>query len=363
MLLIRKDRNEVKEASEFISVFSVVRAHKKKSRLRTSPVSNGWFGRSVENVANVSSVEDDDQKDCECCPAPRSGHRIFVTEDFMYMIGGYRPGGRPDRTFTDVWRFNLLTEKWQKCPVVKGLIPDCLASFSLVQTDRPNEVYAFGGTGDVFVNSYDENQRATPIIYLVGGTTGHDYNIDVWKLQLSGKNDETRPSKSAYHNESGRYRLEVIFHEDQLIAFGGGAPDFCAEFDELLVFDLGTQAFDKIRTIADEEHGYPEGRKCHAVVEFHGEVIIIGGCREFIRQPTARRECKMTNDVWRLNLASMRWTKLDTSLPVPIFFHSAAVTSEGCVYVLVAAQTSLLSLALTKSLGCGLDLLHFDILQ
>uniref|UniRef100_A0A915EC35 Kelch domain-containing protein 10 n=1 Tax=Ditylenchus dipsaci TaxID=166011 RepID=A0A915EC35_9BILA len=300
-------------------------------------------------------------------PDPRSGHRIFATKDFVYMIGGYSPSGRLDKTFTDVWRLNILTEKWRKCSLVKGLMPDCLASFSLVQTNHPNEVFVYGGTGVPFGNSasddlykinmsedgeiqlqksiitgeeslkppriyghamcfaqsYDEKQKTA------ASTTGYEYNIDVWKLQLS--NNYLKTGTSVW--ESKLLTIRSHISSNQLITFGGGAPEFCAEFNYLLTFDLATETFVNLKTTPDKQHGYPEGRKCHAIVEYKREVYIIGGCKDRLLGSNSRRECKMTNDVWRLNLATKQWTKLNASLPQPVFFHSAAVTSEGCVYV------------------------------
>lgn len=33
--------------------------------------------------------------------------------------------------------------------------------------------------------------------------------------------------------EPGRYRLEAVLHGQKIFTFGGGAPDFCAEFNEV----------------------------------------------------------------------------------------------------------------------------------
>jgi hypothetical protein len=36
--------------------------------------------------------------------------------------------------------------------------------------------------------------------------------------------------------ETGRYRLETVVHGKTLFTFGGGAPEFCAEFNEVSFF-------------------------------------------------------------------------------------------------------------------------------
>ena len=89
----------------------------------------------------------DSEEICSCCelpltllfqfqnatiagPIPRSGHRIFSDGDYIYLVGGYNPKHDSQHTFTEVWRFNRLTEQWARCKTVEGLVPDCLASFS-----------------------------------------------------------------------------------------------------------------------------------------------------------------------------------------------------------------------------------------
>lgn len=32
------------------------------------------------------------------------------------------------------------------------------------------------------------------------------------------------------------------------------------------------------------------------------------------------------DDVWRFDLSTFTWSKLETKLPIAVFFHSAAVT-------------------------------------
>ena len=96
--------------------------------------------------------------------------------------------------------------------------------------------------------------------------------------------------------ETGRYRLEAVLHGQMLLTFGGGAPEFCAEFDEvisidslksnystknqILAFNLDTRKFELLKTHPDPVFGIPRGRKCHALVQQGTEIYIIGGCRD-----------------------------------------------------------------------------------
>lgn len=38
-------------------------------------------------------------------------------------------------------------------------------------------------------------------------------------------------------------------------------------------------------------------------------------------------------DVWKLNLQTFQWVKLPAAMPEPVYFHCAAVTPAGCMYV------------------------------
>ncbi|KAI1725832.1 kelch motif domain-containing protein [Ditylenchus destructor] len=314
-------------------------------------------------------------------PAPRSGHRMFVTPDYIYLLGGYSSAPETrHKTFTDVWRFNLVNDLWEQCKISKGSIPDTLASFSLIQTDNYNEAYVFGGTGVPFgarasdklykinvTNSGDfvleeekvvgdekdkpprmygqgmiyrrhlDSDYVTETIYLMGGTTGHEYNMDVWKLECITPR-RNLDECDIYHAKEwkstcltdGRYRLEAVLHQNLLISFGGGAPDFCADFEQLLCFDVQKEKFVKVPTIPDDVHGFPGARKCHAMIEFGNDVYIIGGCCD-LQNSEVNRE--IYEDVWKIDLNTMQWTKLPARLPSPVYFHSASVTIEGCVHV------------------------------
>lgn len=71
---------------------------------------------------------------------------------------------------------------------------------------------------------------------MAGGTTGHIYNMDIWRIEREfGRRKSfwkcAQLNRQGY--EVGRYRLEIAVHGQNLYTFGGGAPDFCAEFNEV----------------------------------------------------------------------------------------------------------------------------------
>ncbi|KAE9421456.1 hypothetical protein Angca_002219, partial [Angiostrongylus cantonensis] len=151
-------------------------------------------------------------------PAPRSGHRIFTDDQFLYVVGGFdrTVDEREGRIYKEVWRYSLFTHEWSRMEV-RGDFPTALASFALSQTSPySNHVILFGGTAvpfgmstssSVHLISFDDDSnsllsRALPVegeklatyghamlrgsdpntFYVIGGTTGHNFFLDVDKL-------------------------------------------------------------------------------------------------------------------------------------------------------------------------------------
>ncbi|KAF7633152.1 hypothetical protein Mgra_00007431 [Meloidogyne graminicola] len=177
------------------------------------------------------------------------------------------------------------------------------------------------------------------VIYLIGGTTGHVYNMDIWRMerpcnQPNSQWKATLLNKNGFEN--GRYRLEAILHGEKIFTFGGGAPDFCAEFNQVLVFNISERKFEYCSTNPDPVFGFPLGRKCHSLVQLDDNVYIIGGCKDIIEQQQQQlnnTKQQLFNDIWSFNLNNLKWTKLLTNLPISVYFHSATLTPDGCIYI------------------------------
>ncbi|KAL7076379.1 hypothetical protein ACQ4LE_004488 [Meloidogyne hapla] len=316
-------------------------------------------------------------------PIERSGQRIYSDHDFIYLIGGYNPN--PPRTISDAWRFNRLTQKWQKCELADptNQLPDTLASFSLVSRGHPsdfncslNEAYIFGGTKVPFGGNSNTNRlywikidrlgkihlqlqsvsgsehlpriygqgmcrcierrprgKTLEVLYIIGGTDGHEYTMDVYRLHrvidapLEESWELTLLSERNI-DEIGRYRLEVVPYQNMLVTFGGSISNqFIFKLDVLTVFDLEFRRFEKIQTKADPVYGFPRERSCHAIVHKESFVYLIGGYG---------MDLKVFATVWRFNLQNFEWKKLaeeNNRLPVPVFFHASTLTPDGCIFV------------------------------
>jgi Galactose oxidase, central domain len=73
----------------------------------------------------------------------------------------------------------------------------------------------------------------------------------------------------------------------------------------------------------DAVHGYPLPRRCHSCVQLGHEAFICGGYNG----------TQIFNDLWVINLSTMKWTCLPATIPDPVYFHSAAVTDNGLMLV------------------------------
>lgn len=176
-------------------------------------------------------------------PIPRSGHRIIYFNGQIFSFGGYNPNTENlDHLHTllqELWKFNLITKKWQKIEL-SGLVPSSTASHTakFCVINGKAKMIVYGGTGypfgsnsssniyvcdlltgefDILNVTYDQAReidrpaklygQAVCLVkgryfYTVGGTTGHQYHMDVHRLDL-----ETRTWKRLCE---GRVSLEFL---------------------------------------------------------------------------------------------------------------------------------------------------------
>ena len=81
-------------------------------------------------------------------------------------------------------------------------------------------------------------------------------------------------------------------------------------------------------TLADRESfEYPKGRAAFGCVQKDNLIFISGGRHYDVNESEA------LDDVWSLDLISMRWSQLQLRLPRPLYFHSMALSPNGDVYV------------------------------
>ncbi|KAI1286971.1 Kelch domain-containing protein 10 [Halotydeus destructor] len=302
-------------------------------------------------------------------PKARSGHRIVVDENGdIYSFGGYNPHVSSDDEdlvdpdewhatkplFRELWKFNMTLKKWIKLRTT-GEAPRQLASHCALIVNRHLIVY--GGTGVPFGQSssnliYKCNldsllwERLKPdpkleqsepteqygqaiavddvdgCLYVVGGTTGYRYTIDVHKFSFRSRQWTELYRKvwgsSVFPEE--RYRHEIVLYKKKLFIFGGGTAESCHTFKDLAVFDTENRTWESVQTKADAvSQEYPSHRRCHGCVHVGSDVFIVGGTDG----------SEICNDLWKIDLNALQWVDTTVKMPLPVYFHGSAVSNSG----------------------------------
>lgn len=283
-------------------------------------------------------------------PRPRSGHRIVVDGANVYAFGGYNPDNEGDDPsnflFKELWQFNAYTHRWTNLSM-SGEIPSELASHAALLLQ--DKILVYGGTGVPFgeqisnklyvLNVRTRHWSLVPTmgdlpyqqygqamcyheghIYVVGGTTGFEYSMDVHRLSLTDLSWTRLPSDM---EPTRRYRHELAVHDGRILVFGGGTASSSLPLRKLPAYDTNRFTWDTLTTIGDPQHGFPSKRRCHSCVQYKDRVVVCGG----------HSGTRVLDDIWELDLRTLQWRRLPLSLPSPVYFHSAAVAQSGQMFV------------------------------
>lgn len=97
------------------------------------------------------------------------------------------------------------------------------------------------------------------------------------------------------------------------------------------MFDLDTKTWSILMAKADDSSTQPLAplpRKCHSAVQ----IDTPNGAQVFVAGGSDGQS--VFDDIWRLNVSDLQWTLMKTAqLPNPLYFHSSAVTSYGCMFI------------------------------
>ncbi|KAI9529980.1 Kelch domain-containing protein 10 [Dissostichus eleginoides] len=293
-----------------------------------------------------------------CVPPARSGHRCVADSTNLYVFGGYNPdfeeaGGSENEDyplFRELWKFHFATATWQQIRT-EGYMPTELASMSAVL--HGNNLLVFGGTGIPFGENNGNEVHVCNVqykrwnllnckgkkpnkiygqamviingyLYVFGGTTGYLYSTDLHRLDLSTREwTHLKPNNTPSDLPEERYRHELAHDGQRIYILGGGTSWTSYPMDKIHAYNLETNYWEEIVTKPHEKIGYPAARRCHSCVQVKDEVFICGGYNGEL----------ILSDLWKINLQTFQWTKLLATMPEPAYFHCAAVTPAGCMYV------------------------------
>ncbi|XP_075166906.1 scruin like at the midline isoform X2 [Haematobia irritans] len=308
-------------------------------------------------------------------PIARSGHRIIASESHLYSLGGYNPNRTPNSSqqdacmlFQELWAFNFATSRWkllldaENSEMPRELASNALVIYNNVLISHGGTGYPFGETcsNDCYVYTTGENPKVMllkvtgdlPVaqygpgiiihkdfLYTIGGTTGFDYSCDVFRLNLITKEWENvyicRPEMR--DDPEGRYRHEVVYDGHHIYVLGGGTSHTVYDLQRIPAFNLDTNRWDHFDTLPDrtatsaQDPGYPKARKCLSCVQ---HTASNGDIEAFITGGLQGDFTTYFNDIWKLNLRTKQWYKIHTAtLPRPLYFHSAAHSGNGCMYI------------------------------
>ncbi|ODN03958.1 Kelch domain-containing protein 10 [Orchesella cincta] len=326
--------------------------------LRSEPLNTSPFARSPTRV-----------------PEPRSGHRVVCDDSNLYSFGGYSqqddeylsqpsPINRQDITrtklFKELWCYNFAKQQWKLLPTT-GEVPNEAASHAAILYG--NYFVVFGGTGVPFRNSLSNTMRIcdlrsltwktiettgeapnplygqavvldsrTNSFYVVGGTTGHYFSMDIHKLDLTKRHWETVfvSTGDTSLEPHPRYKHELAYDGENIYVIGGGTGNTAYELKTVPTFNLKEMEWHMLTTKGsliglpnDTVSRFPCARKCHGCIQRGDDVFICGGYDSK----------NIFMDLWRLHIPSMQWHFLTIQMPMALCFHSTCITAVGCMYV------------------------------
>ncbi|KAI5709293.1 hypothetical protein M8J76_014743 [Diaphorina citri] len=286
-------------------------------------------------------------------PMPRSGHRIVCNSQYVISYGGYNPRSgnsriQSDELYKEIWKFDTVRKQWRLLDVANtppyAASNCCNLIGNKILTIFGGTSYPFGeeSGNDLYVLDLNEEKKFNIVtggekdenekppgrygqgvvikdnyLYAIGGTTGYVYSMDVHRLNLSANRWELLYNSDLFGpgDPEPRYRHEVVLYEDHIYVLGGGTELKVFNLQDIHSYDTLSRTWVLHHTNPDPIHLYPSPRKCHGLVQLPSTpsiVYILGGADGAL----------VLNDVWRLDLARLQWTKIEMSLTARVYFHA-----------------------------------------
>eukprot|EP00039_Didymoeca_costata_P031973 m.36508 g.36508 ORF g.36508 m.36508 type:complete len:555 (+) comp9129_c0_seq2:144-1808(+) len=291
-------------------------------------------------------------------PCGRSGHVAVLDdkEENMYVYGGYNVDSRQEYSFKELWRFHIPSSSWQYIKTSNdGPGVTCSCSAVMIGT----KILVFGGTGvpfghvvlnQIFVCDLYKKVPTWKLLkpsgippsprfgasltldqenncfYLVGGTSGHYFFIDVFKYDLN-KNSWTKlSSDSDPRTPRARYQHECVLMGGKLYLFGGGWPNISSNetMIDIPVFDLSRKCWTIQETSSDPTRNtHPEERRSHSVVRVGDAAYVFGG---------TSTGHNVFGEVWYLDLLDFTWHFEPEIWKTPLNFQQHVKTKDQILF-------------------------------
>ncbi|XP_057321422.1 kelch domain-containing protein 10 homolog [Microplitis mediator] len=297
------------------------------------------------------------------------GKNLYVYEamDPYFVPKGFQ--------FRDIWVYNLARQQWRLTTIESNLPDDddvivssifesiylVICTIRVPFNDEPvsricrlhicdlntesEVVQATSGQIPYHFLAHNLIRHGT-YIYIVGITRDNEIVSDVYKLNIeNGVWEVVYICQGLDANEPrGRINHTLVYGNNMIYIFGGAGGHLGVNvfsFIKISAFDLENCCWKVVKTHGDENYipHYPNERDHFGVTSYtdpdSGEinVIISGGTVDYN---------DAFNDVWRLNLTSLKWSCLQrfgTALPHHVVNHSMTVspagklfTVGGCIY-------------------------------
>lgn len=148
-----------------------------------------------------------------------------------------------------------------------------------------------------------------------------------------------------------RYRHESFYFNEKLHVLGGGKTNTVCSLENVDVFDIATGLWSSIPIQADPVKGkvffmiiissytrnvfilgHPAPRRCHGLAVYEDSASSALGQQLSVYISGGYNGTQTFDDVWELKVSragskfEYKWCKFRHDLPVPLYFHSMAVT-------------------------------------
>ncbi|KII61152.1 Kelch domain-containing protein 10 [Thelohanellus kitauei] len=288
-----------------------------------------------------------DVVNAETSPSDRRGHGMTSINEFIILYGGYDYWSCAVRR--ELWTYNTICRVWKLYQPPMDVSKACFAS-SICAVD--NLVYIFGGSCspfasgstnsivsfDIFKENWqiifphmDDDDQSTPppmhgslifyldkSLYIFGGFRRNVKSDKIYKFCLNTLTwslvTQNGPRPFLDHRIFG-----TVF-ENRLYTFGGAIPR-TSRFRKVKIFDFINNTW-VIKATKSKTQLYPSERTDESF-EFSNNCGYMSG---------GMSSTQLYSDIWKIDLKTLEWTKLDYSLKSGVFSHCMSLVNYCYLY-------------------------------